>query len=440
MAVSAGFPKQEAGTAHHHFAAKANKGIHELLQVQQLRAAVKQRHHIDTEGRLKLGQLEEIIADRFRVSVAPELDHDTDFLRGLIPEIHNAVDLLLAPEGRDLLDQFGLVHHVGEFVHNDRRMSLVIGFVVHLGADQHGAAAGAVRLTDTAETENDAASREIRSREETDQVIHARRRVMQRVEARINCFSEVMRRDVRRHADRDTLAAIHQQLREAGGQHRRFFFCTVKVRCHIDRITVDISQHLFRNAAQTDFRVTHGSRRVAVNRAEVAVTVNERIAERERLRHTDDRVIDRDITMRVVLTDHVADHTGRLLIGNIVAVAEAPHGIKHAAVNRLETVPGVRKRTSDQHAHRVIEVGLLHLIGNIDLMNIFLELRNHFGTGIVSGRRIRLAFVFVCRHKPACENWRTGNASAKQKKLALILTDRARHSGQNRLKSQRKRP
>ena len=214
--------------------------ICKAARIQQLRAAVKQRHHIDTEGRLKLGQLEEIIADRFRVSVAPELDHDTDFLRGLIPEIHNAVDLLLAPEGRDLLDQFGLVHHVGEFVHNDRRMSLVIGFVVHLGADQHGTAAGAVRLTDTAETENDAASREIRSREETDQVIHARRRVMQRVEARINCFSEVMRRDVRRHADRDTLAAIHQQLREAGGQHRRFFFCTVKVRHKIHDILVKV--------------------------------------------------------------------------------------------------------------------------------------------------------------------------------------------------------
>lgn len=47
-----------------------------------------------------------------------------------------------APEGRDLLDQLGLVHHVGKLVHNDRRVSLVVGFVVHFGADQHGAAAG----------------------------------------------------------------------------------------------------------------------------------------------------------------------------------------------------------------------------------------------------------------------------------------------------------
>ena len=97
-------------------------------------------------------------------------------------------------------------------------MSLVVGFVVHFGADQHGAAAGAVRLTDTAETENDAAGREIRSREEADQIIHARLRVMQGVEARVNGFTEVMRRDVRRHTDRDTLAAIHKQLRETGRQ------------------------------------------------------------------------------------------------------------------------------------------------------------------------------------------------------------------------------
>ena len=80
MAVRTGLTKQETGPAHNHFAAQADKGIHELLQIQQLRAAVKQRHHIDTKGRLELGQLEEVIADRFRMRVAPELDHDTDFL------------------------------------------------------------------------------------------------------------------------------------------------------------------------------------------------------------------------------------------------------------------------------------------------------------------------------------------------------------------------
>lgn len=96
-----GLTKQETGPRT--TTSRRTISIHELLQIQQLRA-VKQRHHID---KLKVVwssvSFEEVIVDQARsMRVAPELDHDTDF-EETRPEIHNAVDLFQAPEGRDLL-------------------------------------------------------------------------------------------------------------------------------------------------------------------------------------------------------------------------------------------------------------------------------------------------------------------------------------------------
>src|SRR5690606_6195866 len=66
------------------------------------------------------------------------------------------------------------------------------------------------------------------------------------------------------------------------------------------------------------------------------------------------------------LTDDVADYASRLLVRLVVVVAELAHRVQHAAVHRLQPVPHVRQRAAHDHAHRVIEVGLPHLVLEID--------------------------------------------------------------------------
>ena len=61
---------------------------------------------------------------------------------------------------------------------------------------------------------------------------------------------------------------------------------------------------------QTTFRVTHRSRAITVNRAKVALPVDQRQAQGEILRHAHKGFIDRAITMRVILTHYVTDHGG----------------------------------------------------------------------------------------------------------------------------------
>ena len=50
------------------------------------------------------------------------------------------------------------------------------------------------------------------------------------------------------------------------------------------------------------------------------------VAEREILGHVDDRVIDRGVAVGWYLPMHVADDTGRFLVGLVPVVAEFVHG------------------------------------------------------------------------------------------------------------------
>ena len=80
--------------------------------------------------------------------------------------------------------------------------------------------------------------------------------------------------------------------------------------------------------------------------------------------------------MRVVLTDNVADHTGRLLVGLVPVVAQLSHGEEHAAVDRFQAVAHIRQRPADDHAHGVIEIGLFHLLLDVYREDFFSKFRH----------------------------------------------------------------
>jgi hypothetical protein len=89
---------------------------------------------------------------------------------------------------------------------------------------------------------------------------------------------------------------------------------------------------------QADFGVAHGRGVVAVDRAEVALAVDQHVAQREVLRHAHDGVVHRRVAVRVVLADHVADDARALLVGPVPVVVQLVHREQHAPVHRLEAV------------------------------------------------------------------------------------------------------
>ena len=169
-----------------------------------------------------------------------------------------------------------------------------------------------------------------------------------------------MRRDVGCHAHGNAGRTVHEKIGQTCGQNGGFFFGIVEVGNEIDRILFQVVEHRVGNASQAAFGGTHGRRAVAVDRTEVALAPNERIAHGEVLSQTHQRLIDSLIAVRVIFTDDVTYNTGALLRGVREVVAQFVHGKEHAAVHGLKAVAHIGQRTPNDHAHGVIKVGALH--------------------------------------------------------------------------------
>ena len=102
-------------------------------------------------------------------------------------------------------------------------------------------------------------------------------------------------------------------------------------------------EQLHRELRQPALRVAARRRRVG-RRTEVAVLVDERSRERERLAHAHERVVDRGVAVRVVVGHHVADDTRALHERAIGAQVRVVHRPEDAAVHGLQAVANVGQR------------------------------------------------------------------------------------------------
>ena len=167
--------------------------------------------------------------------------------------------------------------------------------------------------------------------------------LVDQLQRRVAHLGEVVRRDVGGHADRDALRAVHEQVREPRRQHDRLGARRVVVRFEVDGALVDAGEHLHRELRQPALGVARRGGRVG-GRAEVAVLVDERRGERERLAHAHERVVDRGVAVRVVVGHHVADDARALherAVGPQVRVVHRP---EDAALHRLQAVADVGQR------------------------------------------------------------------------------------------------
>ncbi len=153
-------------------------------------------------------------------------------------------------------------------------------------------------------------------------------------------------------------------------EHHRLDRGVVEVGDEIDGVLVDVGQQFLGDLRHARFGVPVSRRRIAVHRAEVALAVHQRIAQRKRLRHAHHRVIHRGVAVRVILAEHLANHLGALHVLAIVQQAHVVHGIQDAAVHRLESVAHVGQRASDDDRHRIVEIRTPHLFFNVDGLHV----------------------------------------------------------------------
>ena len=174
---------------------------------------------------------------------------------------------------------------------------------------------GFIQAADRVKTADDRAGREIGPRQEFHQVTHGCGRIFQQVNGGVDHLSEVVRRNIRRHADADPHAAVDQQIREFRRQDFRLSRVFIERRNHIDGIFINIAQQFFRETLHAALRITVSRGRVAVDASEVALTVDQRHTHGKILRHADQRIVNRGIAVRMIFTDHFADHTRAFHMG-----------------------------------------------------------------------------------------------------------------------------
>ena len=119
-----------------------------------------------------------------------------------------------------------------------------------------------------------------------------------------------------------------------------------------------------RRAGEARLGIAHRGRRIAVDRTEIALSIDQGQAHREGLRHAHERVIDRRIAMRVIFAHHVADDAGAFHVRPVGRVVVLVHREQNAAVHGLQPVAHVGQGAADDHAHRVSEIALPHFVGD----------------------------------------------------------------------------
>jgi hypothetical protein len=178
------------------------------------RDPVDERDCVVPERRLQRRVLVELVQDDLRDRLALELDLDPH--PRLVREVLDVRDLgqdLVVDEVGDLLDHAGvaaLLHRERQLVDDDRRLAAAQLLDVCTRAHDDPAPARAIRLADPVSTEDDPAGREVGSLDVLREPLDVDLRVVDHRDQRIDDLAQVVRRDVRRHADGDPRGAVDE--------------------------------------------------------------------------------------------------------------------------------------------------------------------------------------------------------------------------------------
>ena len=371
MRVVARLGEQIFGPPSNDFLAEVDERAQHVGQRQHLRPAAVQRDHVGAETRLQGGEAPELVEHHVGDRVALDLDDDAHAVAvGFVAQIRDALDALLANELCYALDQRRLVDLVGDLADDQRLAVLAQLFDRDLGAHDDRAAAGRISGADAGAPEDRSPGREVGARDQLQQLVERDVGLVHEGENGVDRLAEIVRRDVGRHADRDAAGAVDEQIGKAGRKDDRLFFLVVIVRLEVDGVVAEIVEQRDRDGREPGFGVALRRGRIAVDRAEIALSVDERRAHREVLRHAHQGVVDRELAVRVILADHVAHGARRLVVGAVGCEVELAHRIKDAPVHGFQAVANVGQGAAHDHAHRVIEIAAFHFIEDRDGLDI----------------------------------------------------------------------
>ena len=227
------------------------------------------------------------------------------------------------------------------------------------GAERDRAAARVIAAPQSGPAADDVARGEVRPGDDFHQLVDRDVGVVDQADQGVADLHQVVRRDRGRHADRDALRTIHQQVGELRRQDRRLRALLVVGGQEVDRVHLRVVHHQRGDGGHAGLGIPHGRGGKTGDRAEVALLVDERIAGGPILGQADQGRIDGHVAVRVVAFHRLADDAGTLRRGGPGREAQVGHGDEDPPLRRLEPVADVGQGPADDHAHRVGQVAVL---------------------------------------------------------------------------------
>ena len=185
----------------------------------------------------------------------------------------------------------------------------------------------------------------------------------------IDDLGQIVWRNIRRHADSDTVRAIHQEIGNTCGENVGFNFAFVVVGAEVDRLFIQVFQQSGRYLRKFGFGVTVGCGRITVDRSEVALSIpadsaGSTAVPGEPTRHTPQDCREDGIYPSLLR------RSWRIYASLCWEQPHLLHGVENAAMHRFQSVANIGQRAPDDDRHRVVEIRPPHLFFDIDGYNV----------------------------------------------------------------------
>jgi hypothetical protein len=143
-----------------------------------------------------------------------------------------------------------------------------------------------------------------------------------------------------------------------------------------------------------------------------------------RTRRADERVVDRGVAVRVEVAHDVADDARALRVRAIGAQPRVEHPVQDAAVHRLQAVADVRERARHDDRHRVVEEGALHLLLDLDGLDVAQRLLP-VGHAFVSSRILYVSWGSLDHRVEGGGRTAEGGSDVEETDVLRVLLDEA---------------
>ena len=358
----------ETGSSRDNFLLVIEIVIQNLLEIERfgLCTVFHQRKENDTVRGLKLSLFIESIQNDLRIRISLDFDNDTHTISArFVTNIRDSFNLLIVYHVRNRLNELCFVDLVRDFRNDDAGTNVAARAIFlnfALGTDNDVTLPRSVRFLDAAPAHNDTARGEVGSGNDFHKLVHRDVGVVNHCNRTVDNLRKVMRRNVRRHTDSDTVRTVYKEVGVSCREYGGFFFRCVEVGNEVHRFLVEVFEHFRRKLGELCFRITHSRRRVTVDRTEVTVAVYKGEVDGEVLRKTYECIINGTVAVRVIFTHTVTDDTGALSRRLIVVKPHFVHGEKDTSVNGFQTVTNVRDRTGFVYRHCIRNEGAFELV------------------------------------------------------------------------------